>query len=119
VRWKRLLRLAASLLAARVVLFLTPVAYQGWFEWRQGRVLEQVALGSSRAELEARLGAPTYVTDGTRSVEPEYPRGWDELIPGCVVEDWYHSRLTFIASRYSYCFDASDRLVHKYHWLLW
>lgn len=115
--WKKLLLSIASLVLFLGVVIGIPVLAQERFERHHGPVFEATRLGSSRAELEARAGAPSYTTDGTRWVEPQGERR--RPAEGCVLEYWYHSWVLLFPSRYSYCFDADDRLVDKVHWFSW
>ena len=96
-----------------------PLLYQERFDRRQAEVFASTKIGSSKAALEAKAGLPTYVTDGTRWVEPDYEKSPDQLVPGCVEEYWYDSWVILIPSRWSYCFDNRGLLVDKYHWFSW
>ena len=62
--------------------------------------------------------SPSYVTDGTRWVEPRFPKTDAQLNKGCVKELWYAMPWP-IPQRYSYCFDKSGTLVDKYNWVSW
>ena len=89
------------------------------FENRQAHAFESLDLGSERDSVVAVAGDPSYITDGTRWVEPAYPRAESELVPGCVEELWYERSLPLVPSKWSYCFSEDGRLVHKYHWVSW
>ena len=115
---KRLLLLVASLGLVALAVAL-PLVYQQRYDRRHAAIFEQMSLGSSRAKLEQLAGEPTYITDGTRWVEPEYERPASQVVPGCATEFWFHSWVTIIPSRWSYCFDDENRLVDKYHWVSW
>lgn len=116
---KKLSFVALGALSVLLVPVAVSIACQGWYDSRHSRIQDDTALGSTRVQLEAVAGAPDWVTDGTRWVEPEFERSPSERPAGCVVEYWYESRIHLLPSRYSYCFDKDGRLVDKYHWVSW
>jgi len=83
------------------------------------RALVDLPIGSTYAKLLSVAGKPSYVTDGTLWVEPEYKKEDNQIIKGCVKEAWYESFVKIIPSKYSFCFDANDIMLNKYHWVSW
>jgi hypothetical protein len=102
-----------------LVSLAVPFLYQNRYDERNLKVQAQAQLGWTREQVEHLAGEPSYVTDGTRWVDPAYARSGSELIPGCVTEYWYRSWVIFIPSRYSYCFNSDGHLIHKFHWFSW
>jgi hypothetical protein len=96
-----------------------PFVHQERFDRKHAAIFDSTEIGSSKTDLEARAGLPTYKTDGTRWVEPQHEKSADQLVPGCVEEYWYHSWVVFIPSRWAYCFDKNGAIVGKYHWVSW
>jgi len=84
-----------------------------------GKAMEKVSAGSTYKELLSIAGTPSYETDGTLWVEPEYKKSKDQIIKGCVREVWYESFLNLIPSKYAFCFDVNNVLLNKYHWSSW
>ncbi len=93
--------------------------YWFYFEYRQESAYALMSVGDSRQKLIENAGEPTYVTDGTRWVEPQHKRAESEVIPGCRRELWYRAKYLPIPSKWSYCFDEQERLLQKYHWVSW
>jgi len=112
-----------SLLLATIAVLLTalaaPLLYQQSFDRKHAEIFDRIPVGSSRQDLLHMAGSPSYITDGTRWVEPEYEKSPAQLVPGCVEEYWYDSGIPFIPSRWAYCFDERGVLLDKYHWQLW
>jgi|SRR5262245_18660900 len=96
-----------------------PFIYQRRFDRKHAAFFERTEIGSTKAELEARAGLPSYVTDGTRWVEPKCEKSADQLVPGCVEEYWYRSRVVYLPSRWAYCLDKNGVVISKYHWFSW
>ena len=78
-----------------------------------------MVVGNAESKLIILAGTPTYTTDGTRWVDLQMPKSVDEIVPGCKREHWYYSGIILIPSKWSFCFDADDKLVDKYHWVSW
>lgn len=78
---------------------------------------QNLEVGAAYQELIEIAGTPSYVTDGTRWVEPQYLKGQEQLIPNCTKELWYEHWL--FPSKYSFCFDSLGVLLEKYHWQSW
>ncbi|MCX2833154.1 hypothetical protein [Microbulbifer thermotolerans] len=83
------------------------------------KAMRELPIGSTYDQLISVAGHPDYVTDGTVDVKPEFKKSAGQLIPGCVKEVWYEYYLSFVPSKYSFCFDKNDILIHKYHWSSW
>ncbi|MBN1009200.1 hypothetical protein [Amphritea pacifica] len=81
--------------------------------------MEVLKIGSSYSELLDIAGEPSYETDGTAWVEPDFKKTEDQIIPGCVKEVWYESKVKIAPSKFSFCFDSEEKLIHKYHWTSW
>ncbi len=109
----RLLFMATSLVLVMLGVFFF-MSHSG-----ASKAMETLPLGSSYEDLLSLAGSPDYETDGTLWVEPKYKKSPDQIIRGCVKEVWYESWLKFIPSKLSFCFDADNMLVHKYHWSSW
>jgi hypothetical protein len=110
-----------SLVALGVLLgvaILSAVLYFFWLDWTYAHAFSVMVVGSSEADIRKLAGSPSYVTDGTRWVEPRFPKDESQLVKGCVKELWYAMPWP-IPQRYSYCFDKSGALVHKYNWVSW
>lgn len=86
---------------------------------KPSKAMRELQIGSSYDQLISIAGDPDYVTDGTVDVEPAFKKSDDQLIPGCVKEVWYEYPLGHMLSKYSFCFDKDDKLIHKYHWSSW
>lgn len=86
---------------------------------KPSKAMRELQIGSSYEQLISIAGEPSYVTDGTVDVEPAFKKSDDQLIPGCVKEAWYEYPLGLMPSKYSFCFDNDDKLIHKYHWSSW
>jgi hypothetical protein len=106
---------AAALAVALVVLAL---AYNYWLGSKYGDAYSTVSLGASEMDVRKIAGEPSWVTDGTRWVEPQHAKDASELVPGCVKELWYAMPWPQPV-RFSFCFDKSGALVHKYSWVSW
>ena len=89
------------------------------FENRLALAFESVAIGNAESKLIDVAGAPSYTTDGTRWVEPHWPKSEEQMVPGCKTEYWYYSGIFLVPSKWSFCFDEDDKLVDKYHWVSW
>ncbi|MEW5251356.1 hypothetical protein [Microbulbifer discodermiae] len=86
---------------------------------KPSKAMHKLPLGSTYDELIAIAGTPDYVTDGTVGVEIKFEKSETQLIPDCVKEAWYQYPISFVPSKYSFCFDKNDTLIHKYHWSSW
>jgi hypothetical protein len=84
-------------------------AYSSWLSSKYGAAFEQATLGSSEATVRILAGDPSYITDGTRWVEPRHVRSTSEL--------WYE--VPWVVQKFSFCFDSSGSLIHKYNWVSW
>lgn len=82
-----------------------------------GDAMKALPLGSTYDELLIMAGKPSYVTNGTLWVEPQYKKSKDQLIDGCIKEAWYESYV--FPGKYSFCFNANGLLIDKYHWQSW
>ena len=81
--------------------------------------MDKLPLGSNYKDLVAIAGPPSYETDGTLWVEPQYKKSSDQIIKGCVREAWYESWPKLIPDKFSFCFDSNGILLFKYHWSSW
>ena len=97
---------------------LSAVLYFFWLDSIHTHAFDAMAVGDSEANLRRLAGSPSYVTDGTRWVEPQFPKADAQLVKGCVRELWYAAPWP-IPQRYSYCFDKNGSLIHKYNWVSW
>jgi len=97
---------------------LSAVLYFFWLDSIHTHAFDAMAVGDSEANLRRLAGSPSYVTDGTRWVEPQFPKADSQLVKGCVRELWYAAPWP-IPQRYSYCFDKNGSLIHKYNWVSW
>jgi hypothetical protein len=106
----------------RTALIAVPIvalAYVYWLDWKHGAAYEEVLVGSTTEAVVRELaGTPSYVTDGTRWVEPKYVKAADQLGPGCVKELWA-AKPWPMPQRLSFCFDRDGVLLHKYNWESW
>ena len=100
-------------------LFVALITWHIGFNKNPNDAIKYLSLGSTYSELIKMAGKPSYETDGSLWVEPEHKKLDNELINGCVKEAWYETWLSFIPSKYSFCFNDKDRLIHKYHWQSW
>ena len=103
-----------------VVLLSCAVSVILYFLWRDGlwsRGFEKLELGMSIETTLSLMGSPSYETDGTRWVEPEYVRASSDLVPGCVRELWYVSFLH--PQRIALCFSSKGVLLRKYPYTSW
>lgn len=113
-------RLLTVLAVCLVVLpILTLAAYWNVYDTAQAKAHNQIELGAKLEQVVELAGQPRYTTDGTLWVEPRFARAENDLITGCTKELWYEARLRFIPSKWSYCFNKSDELIQKYHWVSW
>ena len=97
----------------------TAVQIQSRFEDRHSSAAEHLPPGSPRADLLRLVGAPSYTTDGSRWVEPDRAKDPSSRDSNCREEYWYESGVPLIASKWSYCFDDSERLLSSFHWFSW
>jgi hypothetical protein len=111
--------LLGATLCLIAALCTAPFVHHSRWERRHLDAHLRVAAGTTRQALEALAGPPSYVTDGTRWVEPGFRKSDAQLVPGCVEELWYHSGIPFIPSRFSYCFSSDGHLLEKVHWVSW
>ncbi len=84
---------------------------------RYERTFDRLTAGSTEAQLTAEAGMPSYVTDGTRWVEPTSAKTADQLVPGCVKELWYD--YPWLVRKDAYCFSGQGVLLAKYDWTSW
>jgi hypothetical protein len=111
VRGARLIALAMMLVSA------TSVGYLIWVDGRWADGYAKLEIGDTVDHSILLMGSPSYETDGTRWVEPEFARSERDLIPDCVRELWYVSFLH--PQRIALCFNSDGRLVHKYPYRSW
>lgn len=78
-----------------------------------------LSVGSHYNDLLKVAGKPSYITDGTLWVEPEHKKTQDQIIENCIKEAWYETGFYFFPSKYSFCYDLNNTLLHKYHWSSW
>ena len=97
---------------------LPAVVYVFWLDSSYTHAFDVMAIGGSEADLRKLAGSPSYVTDGTRWVEPQFPKAEAQLVKRCVKELWYAMPWP-IPQRYAYCFDKSGVLLDKYNWMSW
>jgi len=110
IKFIALIAVAAPVLVAAYVL---------WLGSRYDNAYEAASLGlATEANVRDVAGDPSYITDGTRWVEPAYAKTADELVPGCVKELWYAMPWP-LPHRTSFCFDRNGVLIHKYNWVSW
>jgi hypothetical protein len=105
-----------------VLLFFLIVFIGGIFVLKfqnPSKAMRELPLGSTYDQLIYIAGTPDYVTDGTVGVELDFKKAGDQLVPGCVKEAWYGYPLSLLPSKYSFCFNRDDELIHKYHWSSW
>jgi len=110
-------RIVLSLFLLAIVAVASSVAYSSWLGSKYGRAYERVALGATEADVRNLSGSPSQATAGTFPVEPTSTALGYQIFPGCAKALWYSVPL--IIQMYSYCFDDTGLLVHKYHWLSW
>jgi hypothetical protein len=101
-----------------VGLAVLTLAYNQWLHSKYREAYGSVPLGAAEVEVTTIAGEPSWVTDGTRWVEPGSAKDASELVPGCVKELWYAMPWPQ-PLRYSFCFDTNGALVHKYNWVSW
>ncbi len=102
-----------------VLLPVLTVVYVFWLGSKYGDAYEQALVGSTtEARVRELAGSPSYVTDGTRWLEPKYVKTADQLVRGCVNELWYAMPWPLL-QRFSFCFDRDGLLVDKYNWVSW
>jgi hypothetical protein len=116
---KRLVVLVVKLVGAGFLCLLVLLGYGFWYDKQQSTADDRIQVGATKDAVLRLAGSPAYITDGTRWVEPAYEKPESARVPGCVLEYWYKPRVAVFPSRWSYCFDAHDHLVDKYHWVLW
>ena len=101
-----------------VALVVVALAYNQWLYSKYRDAYVTVELGGAETDVRRIAGEPSWVTDGTRWVEPGYAKDASELVPGCVKELWYAMPWPQ-PLRFSFCFDKGGALVHKYNWVSW
>jgi hypothetical protein len=84
---------------------------------RYERAFKLVAVGATESALLQAAGPPSYVTDGTRWVEPTSPKDPGQLVQGCVRELWYD--YPWLVRKDAYCFSGQGVLLEKYNWSSW
>jgi len=82
-----------------------------WRKARFARGLDRAEVGSTLSDTREWMGNPQRETDGT--VSPI--GGPKQRVSGCVRELRYVQ--FWVPSQYALCFDKSDRLVRKYHYV--
>ena len=110
--------IAWTAVALAVALVVLALAYNYWLGSKYGDAYSTVSLGASEMDVRRIAGEPSWVTDGTRWVEPQHAKDASELVPGCVKELWYAMPWPQPV-RFSFCFDKSGALVHKYNRVSW
>lgn len=108
-----------KLFALVAVLFVLLVFFLAFIPVGPSTAMINLPIGSSYTELIDLAGSPNYETDGALWVEPEHKKSANQIIKGCVKEVWYEYWTKFIPSKYSFCFDSNNILLHKYHWSSW
>ena len=109
-------RASLTVLGVLGVAVLSALVYFFWLDSSYTHAFNAIVIGGSEADLRKLAGSPSYVTDGTRWVEPQFPKTESQLVKGCVKELWYAMPWP-IPQRYSYCFDKSGALLDKYNWV--
>ena len=79
----------------------------------------KLPLGSSYQQVISLAGIPSYETDGTLWVEPQYKKDPNQIVENCIRELWYENWTKLVPNKYSFCFDTKNSLVNKYHWTSW
>jgi hypothetical protein len=97
---------------------LSAVVYVFWLDSSYTLAFDVMAIWGSEADLRKRAGSPSYVTDGTRWVEPQFPKAEAQRVTGWVTELWYAMPWP-IPQRSPYCFAKSGVLLDKYNWVSW
>lgn len=113
-----MIKLVAWTVVAVALLALVALAHNQRLYSKYGGAYASVPLGGTEADVRRIAGEPSWVTDGTRGVEPEHPKSASELVPGCVKELWYAMPWPQ-PLRFSFCFDKAGVLVDKYNWMSW
>ncbi len=83
------------------------------------KVMKSLDLGSSYNDVIKIAGSPSYETDGSRWVEPQYTKTKSQMVEGCIKELWYEAWPSFIPEKYAFCFDSNNILVGKVFWKSW
>jgi hypothetical protein len=108
-----------GLAGALVLSVLALAAYWYIYAVNQTEAYDQAQLGMRLEQVIELTGQPRYTTDGSRWVEPQYSRAAPDETPGCSHELWYQAWASLFPLKWSYCFNSSGELIHKYHWASW
>ena len=108
-------RILRRLGAVLIVLSLGMIGMIVWRSEGRAALFDRISLGTTKAEIERRLGAPSQVTDCSVTFGG-YKRGDEErAATGCETEYWYYA--IWAPEALSFTFDREGRLIDKYHWV--